>query len=48
MCAGAIDKEIGETNGEFDFKSLDEGAATHVVAAFDTRLDGMLPIARSG
>ncbi|KAG9191998.1 hypothetical protein G6011_10732 [Alternaria panax] len=34
----AKDKEIGWTR-EFDLKSLDECAATHVVAAFDTRLD---------
>jgi hypothetical protein len=34
----AKDKELGWT-GEFDVKSLDECAATHVVAAFDTRLD---------
>ena len=33
----AKDQEIGWT-GEFDLKSLDECAATHVVAAFDTRL----------
>ncbi|KAL6149842.1 hypothetical protein ACJQWK_02952 [Exserohilum turcicum] len=32
------DKEIGWTR-EFDIKSLDECAATHVVAAFDPRLD---------
>lgn len=34
----AKDKKIGWTRG-FDLKSLDECAATHVVAAFDTRLD---------
>ena len=34
----AKDKEIGWAR-EFDLKSLDECAATHVVAAFDTRLD---------
>ena len=34
----AKDKEIGWAR-EFDVKSLDECAATHVVAAFDTRLD---------
>ncbi|RMZ70557.1 WW domain-containing oxidoreductase [Pyrenophora seminiperda CCB06] len=34
----AKDQVIGWTRG-FDFKSLDECAATHVVAAFDTRLD---------
>jgi NAD(P)-dependent dehydrogenase (short-subunit alcohol dehydrogenase family) len=34
----AKDKEIGWDRG-FDFKSLDECAATHVVAAFDPRLD---------
>lgn len=32
------DKEIGWTRG-FDWKTLDECAATHVLAAFDTRLD---------
>ncbi|KAF1844034.1 NAD(P)-binding protein [Cucurbitaria berberidis CBS 394.84] len=35
----AKDKEIGWDRG-FDFRSLDECAATHVVAAFDARLDG--------
>lgn len=35
----AKDKEIGWTR-EFDVKTLDECAATHVVAAFDQRLDG--------
>jgi hypothetical protein len=34
----AKDKSIGWTRG-FDMKTLDECAATHVVAAFDTRLD---------
>lgn len=34
----AKDKEIGWDRG-FDFRSLDECAATHVVAAFDPRLD---------
>jgi hypothetical protein len=38
----AIDREIGHPFGEegatFDTKTLDEGTATHVVAAFDTRL----------
>ncbi|KAI4691582.1 hypothetical protein J4E81_007108 [Alternaria sp. BMP 2799] len=34
----AKDKQIGWAR-EFDLKSLDECAATHVVAAFDTRLD---------
>jgi NAD(P)-dependent dehydrogenase (short-subunit alcohol dehydrogenase family) len=37
-----IDREIGHPFGEegatFDTKTLDEGTATHVVAAFDTRL----------
>jgi NAD(P)-dependent dehydrogenase (short-subunit alcohol dehydrogenase family) len=33
------DKEIG-WNRDFDPKSMDECAATHVVAAFDPRLDG--------
>lgn len=33
------DREIGWAWG-FDIKSLDECAATHVVAAFDPRLDG--------
>jgi NAD(P)-dependent dehydrogenase (short-subunit alcohol dehydrogenase family) len=39
----ALDKEIGHPLGEegadFDLKNVDEGTATHVVAAFDTRLD---------
>ena len=34
----AKDQQIGWTRG-FDLKSLNECAATHVVAAFDTRLD---------
>jgi NAD(P)-dependent dehydrogenase (short-subunit alcohol dehydrogenase family) len=38
----ARDKELGEPFGEddavWDFKNTDEGAATHVVAAFDHRL----------
>lgn len=38
------DKEIGDRlgadNAELDIKTIDECAATHVVAAFDTRLDG--------
>ncbi|ORY12712.1 WW domain-containing oxidoreductase [Clohesyomyces aquaticus] len=38
-----IDKEIGDPLGEddavFDVKTLDECAATHVVAAFDPRID---------
>jgi hypothetical protein len=38
---GAKDEEIGWSR-ELDVKTLDECAATHVVAAFDTRLDGML------
>lgn len=36
----AKDKEIG-WNRELDVKTLDECAATHVVAAFDPRLNGM-------
>lgn len=36
----AKDKEIGYTGG-FDMKSLDEAAATHVVAAFDPRADAL-------
>jgi hypothetical protein len=36
---GAKDKSIGWTR-PFDIKTLDECAATHVVAAFDARLDG--------
>lgn len=40
----AIDKELGEPGGEDDFewplKTLDQGAATHVVAAFDPRVEG--------
>jgi hypothetical protein len=39
VCTEAKDKSIGWTRG-FDIKTLDECAATHVVAAFDTRLDG--------
>jgi hypothetical protein len=39
-CAEAKDKSIGWAR-PFDFKTLDECAATHVVAAFDTRLDGL-------
>ncbi|KAH6639681.1 putative short-chain dehydrogenase [Boeremia exigua] len=35
---GAKDKEIG-WNRELDIKTLDECSATHVVAAFDTRLN---------
>lgn len=35
----AKDKEIG-WNRELDIKNLDECSATHVVAAFDPRLDG--------
>jgi NAD(P)-dependent dehydrogenase (short-subunit alcohol dehydrogenase family) len=35
----AKDKEIGWTRG-LDFKTLDECAATHVVAAFDPRIEG--------
>lgn len=35
----AKDKEIG-WNREFHIKNLDECSATHVVAAFDPRLDG--------
>ena len=39
----AIDKSIGhpmgEEGAEFDWKTVDQGTATHVVAAFDTRLD---------
>lgn len=40
----AKDKEIGDPLGEddavFDVKTLDECAATHVVAAFDPRIEG--------
>lgn len=36
----ALDKAIGWKR-PFDFKTLDECAATHVVAAFDPRLDGV-------
>lgn len=40
----ARDKEIGDPLGEddasFDLKTLDECSATHVVAAFDPRLEG--------
>jgi hypothetical protein len=36
--AEAKDEAIGWTS-EFDFKTLDECAATHVVAAFDDRLE---------
>lgn len=36
----ALDKELGWTE-EFDMKNLDECAATHVVAAFDPRIDCM-------
>ena len=39
----ALDKEMGDPLGEdgveFDVKSVDEGTATHVVAAFDPRLE---------
>lgn len=34
----AIGHPLGEEGASFDLKSLDEGAATHVVAAFDPRL----------
>lgn len=44
LIAERIDKEIGDPLGEddavFDVKTLDECAATHVVAAFDPRIDG--------
>ncbi|KAF2661580.1 WW domain-containing oxidoreductase [Lophiostoma macrostomum CBS 122681] len=40
----ALDQRLGNAEGEdgkeFDVKTLDECAATHVVAAFDPRLDG--------
>lgn len=33
-------EELGD-GSELKFKNIDECAATHVVAAFDPRLDGM-------
>lgn len=35
-----VAKEIGESDAAFDVKTIDECAATHVAAAFDSRLDG--------
>jgi hypothetical protein len=39
-----LDKELGNKEGEregFVIKQIDEGTATHVVAAFDPRIAGM-------
>ena len=32
---------LGADDAQFDVKTLDECAATHVVAAFDPRIEGM-------
>lgn len=41
---GALDKELGNKQGEDGYKvtmkTLTQGTATHVVAAFDPKLDG--------
>ncbi len=36
LCAEALDSGFGE----FKFRNLSQGTATHVVAAFDPKLDG--------
>ena len=45
MQLGDLDKELGNKEGEtegFVIKQIDEGTATHVVAAFDPKIAGML------
>lgn len=45
MTTGSADKALGNREGwkEFDTKPLERGVATHIYAAFDPALKGMLP-----
>ena len=46
---GAADKTLGNREGwrEFKVKTLDQGVATHVYAAFDPGLDGTVDLLQS-
>lgn len=46
MILGNVDRSLGNAEGwgKFQVKSLDQGAATHVFAAFEPSLKGQLQI----
>ena len=48
---GALDKELGNKQGDdgfqFFWKNLTQGTSTHIVAAFDPKLEGQCPPPRT-